>query len=82
MLIVSGNYPSTSNTEYNMSKKQYWKGLEELAPSAQFKEIEANEFREDLPFDGIESIAEANTSRRDFLKYLGFSTDAATIAAS
>jgi MoCo/4Fe-4S cofactor protein with predicted Tat translocation signal len=26
-----------------MSKKQYWKGLEELAPSAQFKEIEANE---------------------------------------
>ena len=65
-----------------MSKKQYWKGLEELAPSAQFKEIEANEFREDLPFDGIESIAEANTSRRDFLKYLGFSTVAATIAAS
>jgi len=65
-----------------MSKKQYWKGLEELTPSVQFKETEANEFREDLPFNELESIAHATTSRRDFLKYLGFSTVAATIAAS
>lgn len=65
-----------------MSKKQYWKGLEELNPTTQYKEQVANEFREDLPFAEVQSIAEASTSRRDFLKYLGFSTVAATIAAS
>jgi MoCo/4Fe-4S cofactor protein with predicted Tat translocation signal len=65
-----------------MSKKQYWKGLEELNPTPQFQEQKANEFREDLPFGEMETIAGAGTSRRDFLKYLGFSTVAATIAAS
>ena len=65
-----------------MSKKQYWKGLEELNPSAQFNEQVANEFREDLPFGEVESFSQATTSRRDFLKYLGFSTVAATLAAS
>lgn len=65
-----------------MSKKQYWKGLEELNASAQFKENEANEFREELPVHEWEGLAEASTSRRDFLKYLGFSTVAASIAAS
>ncbi|MBL7772962.1 MAG: TAT-variant-translocated molybdopterin oxidoreductase [Chitinophagaceae bacterium] len=65
-----------------MSKKQYWKGLEELNPSVQFQESVANEFREELPFEDISSIATAPTSRRDFLKYLGFTTAAATLAAS
>ena len=65
-----------------MSKKQYWKGLEELNPSDEFKAVQANEFREDLPFGDIGHIAEATTSRRDFLKYLGFTTAAATLAAS
>jgi MoCo/4Fe-4S cofactor protein with predicted Tat translocation signal len=65
-----------------MSKKQYWKGLEELHPTPQFTENVANEFKEDLPFDELGSLAEAHTSRRDFLKYLGFSTVAATVAAS
>lgn len=65
-----------------MSKKQYWKGLEELNPSAEFKALEANEFREELPFEDISHIASAPTSRRDFLKYLGFTTAAATLAAS
>lgn len=65
-----------------MSKKQYWKGLEELNPTPQYQAQVANEFREDLPFGDFQSIAEAGTSRRDFLKYLGFSTAAATLAAS
>ena len=65
-----------------MSKKQYWKGLEEINPSEEFKALKANEFGEDLPFGDISHIAEATTSRRDFLKYLGFTTAAATIAAS
>ncbi len=65
-----------------MSKKQYWQGLEELNPTQQFKEDQSKEFREELPFGEFDQLADANTSRRDFLKYLGFSTVAATIAAS
>lgn len=65
-----------------MSKKQYWKGLEELNPTPQYQAKVANEFQEDLPFGDLQNIAEAGTSRRDFLKYLGFSTAAATLAAS
>lgn len=65
-----------------MSKKQYWQGLEELNPTQKFKEETAKEFREELPFGDIEQLAQAPTSRRDFLKYLGFSTAAATLAAS
>lgn len=65
-----------------MSKKQYWKGLEEINPSSQYKEAVSNEFQEDLPFADVENIAFATTTRRDFLKYLGFSTVAATIVAS
>ncbi|MBK7764243.1 MAG: TAT-variant-translocated molybdopterin oxidoreductase [Bacteroidetes bacterium] len=65
-----------------MSKKQYWKGLEELEPSSAYKAQIADEFREDLPVLDMSGIEEATTSRRDFLKYLGFSTVAATIAAS
>lgn len=65
-----------------MSKKQYWQGLEELNPTQQFKENAAKEFREELPFGELDQIADATTSRRDFLKYLGFTTVAATMAAS
>lgn len=65
-----------------MSKKQYWKGLEELHPTPAYKEQVANEFAEELPFGEIAEMANANTSRRDFLKYLGFTTAAATLAAS
>jgi MoCo/4Fe-4S cofactor protein with predicted Tat translocation signal len=65
-----------------MSKKQYWKGLEELNASPQFQETVQNEFREELPFEDLSNLASANTNRRDFLKYLGFTTAAATLAAS
>ncbi|HNB80797.1 MAG TPA: TAT-variant-translocated molybdopterin oxidoreductase, partial [Chitinophagaceae bacterium] len=65
-----------------MSKKQYWKGLEELNATPAFTESLSNEFREDLPGADFSQLAEASTSRRDFLKYLGFSTAAATLAAS
>ncbi len=64
-----------------MSKK-IWRGLEELNPTDEFKKATKNEFQEDLPFGDIQEIAQAPTSRRDFLKYLGFTTAAATVAAS
>jgi len=66
-----------------MSQKKYWKGLEELHNTPAHQNIVANEFPETLPFaDVSESLLEATTPRRDFLKYLGFSTAAAMLAAS
>jgi len=65
-----------------MEQKKYWKGLEELHDTKGHQEIVKNEFQEDLPFAEGESLLNATTPRRDFLKYLGFTTAAATIAAS
>ncbi|MGX5817918.1 TAT-variant-translocated molybdopterin oxidoreductase [Chitinophaga lutea] len=65
-----------------MEQKKYWKGLEELHNTAAHQEAVKNEFREDLPFEESDSFLGATTPRRDFLKYLGFTTAAATIAAS
>ncbi len=65
-----------------MSQKQYWKGLEELHQSGAHQEVVANEFQEALPFDIGGKLLNANTPRRDFLKYMGFSTAAAMLAAS
>ncbi|NSL89181.1 TAT-variant-translocated molybdopterin oxidoreductase [Chitinophaga sp. Mgbs1] len=64
-----------------MEQKKYWKGLEELHNTDAHQEIVKNEFREELPFES-EGLLNATTPRRDFLKYLGFTTAAATIAAS
>jgi len=65
-----------------MSQKQYWKGLEEQQGTEAHKVAASNEFSEPLPFDMSEGLLEAQTPRRDFLKYLGFSTAAAMLAAS
>ncbi len=65
-----------------MSNKQYWQGLEQINPTAELQQQESNEFQENLPFESTEGIMDAKTPRRDFLKYLGFSTAAAIAAAS
>jgi MoCo/4Fe-4S cofactor protein with predicted Tat translocation signal len=65
-----------------MSNKQYWQGLEQINPTKAVKTAEANEFQESLPFEDTTGILDAQTPRRDFLKYLGFSTAAAMLAAS
>lgn len=65
-----------------MSQKQYWKGLEELDQTTAHDQVVANEFKEDLPFDISGKLLDTTTPRRDFLKYLGFSTAAAMLAAS
>jgi MoCo/4Fe-4S cofactor protein with predicted Tat translocation signal len=67
-----------------MAQKQYWKGLEELENTPEHQQIVANEFQEELPVVGDLSgkLMNAETPRRDFLKFLGFSTLAATVAAS
>ncbi|MFN8144045.1 MAG: TAT-variant-translocated molybdopterin oxidoreductase [Bacteroidia bacterium] len=66
-----------------MSKK-YWKGVEELRNDAEFVRLKNNEFFEPLPLDhAIEKKAQDvnTTPRRDFLKFLGFSVAAASLAA-
>lgn len=66
-----------------MSKK-YWKGLPELHNSPEFQEQHKNEFAESLPMDEFlssDDAAKSGTSRRDFLKVMGFSTAAVALAA-
>lgn len=67
-----------------MSEKKYWQNFGELNQSEANKKALKNEFKEELPFEELanESIFNAKTPRRDFLKYMGFSTAAAAIAAS
>src|SRR6478752_5882344 len=68
-----------------MSDKKYWKSFGELHQTTSFKKDSENEFREDLPMESLadkKGLLDAKTPRRDFLKYLGFSTAAATLAAS
>ena len=64
--------------------KKYWKGLAELTNDPAIESLKHNEFAEKLPVDeflGDEKLSDSTTSRRDFLKFLGFSTAAATLAA-
>ena len=67
-----------------MREKKYWKSFGELNLSESYLKDQENEFREDLPMelDDGKGLLDAKTPRRDFLKYLGFSTAAATLAAS
>lgn len=58
--------------------KKYWKGIEQLENSASFRERSAKEFQEYLPINGGET---GEPSRRDFLKLMGFSLAAASLAA-
>ena len=64
--------------------KKYWKGLAELNNDPIVDKLKQNEFVEEIPVDkflGDSDISSTSTSRRDFLKFLGFSTAAATLAA-
>lgn len=67
-----------------MSEKKTWLGLEELHQDPSLEARKHNEFPEKLPLlHEVNEVAGNNsTSRRDFLKYLGFSVGAATLAAS
>ena len=65
-------------------EKKYWQNFEELNQSEAEQKALKNEFKEELPFEDLadENIFNAKTPRRDFLKYMGFSTAAAALAAS
>jgi len=64
-----------------MDQKKYWQSFAERSNSETFQEKTKDEFKSELPFDEG-GLLDAQTPRRDFLKYVGFSTAAAVIAAS
>ena len=66
-----------------MKQKKYWQSFGELKNSDSYQEGVQDEFGEDLvvPESG-NGLMDAKSPRRDFLKYLGFSTAAAAAAAA
>ena len=67
------------------NRKQYWKGLEQLKGDPDFLKKAEKEFPEYLPINhqkgGLQDNEEDGSSRRDFLKMMGFSLAAASLAA-
>jgi molybdopterin-containing oxidoreductase family iron-sulfur binding subunit len=67
------------------SNKKYWKSVEELKDSSIVETLNKNEFVQDISTDAFlgdkETLENSSTSRRDFLKYVGFTTAAASLAA-
>ncbi|MGB2272735.1 MAG: TAT-variant-translocated molybdopterin oxidoreductase [Flavicella sp.] len=66
--------------------KKYWKSVEELNEnSSVVAKLEEKEFVSEIATDEFlgdkETLEDSSTSRRDFLKYVGFSTAAASLAA-
>ena len=66
------------------SNKIQFRSIHELKDPALNQKLAAKEFQNELPVDEIltdEKMENSGTSRRDFLKLLGFSTAAVTLAA-
>ena len=67
------------------SNKKYWKSVEELKGSSVVETLNKNEFVSDIATDDFlgdkETLESSSTTRRDFLKYVGFTTAAASLAA-
>ena len=67
------------------SNKKYWRSVEELENSSIVETLKQNEFVEEIPVDEFlgnkSALGASSTTRRDFLKYVGFSTAAASLAA-
>ncbi|MBX3239669.1 MAG: TAT-variant-translocated molybdopterin oxidoreductase [Chitinophagaceae bacterium] len=65
-----------------MEQKKYWQNLGELNNTEGYQKLLNDEFQEDLPLvEDRKGLLDAKAPRRDFLKYVGFSTAAAAIAA-
>jgi len=68
------------------ANKKYWRSVEELKENSSIVEkLKQKEFVEEIPTDQFlgdkKTLEASSTSRRDFLKYVGFSTAAASLAA-
>jgi MoCo/4Fe-4S cofactor protein with predicted Tat translocation signal len=62
------------------TKKIYWKGLEQLNNDPEYVKYADKEFPDYLPVNGEEDSGQSS-SRRDFLKLMGFGVAAATLAS-
>ena len=62
------------------NKKRYWNGLEQLNKDPEYVKYADREFPQELPLDKDDN-GSASSSRRDFLKMMGFSVAAASLAA-
>lgn len=68
------------------SNKKYWRSIDELDQDNEIvKALEDKEFVTEIPVDDFlgdkKTLETSRTTRRDFLKYVGFSTAAATLAS-
>jgi MoCo/4Fe-4S cofactor protein with predicted Tat translocation signal len=68
------------------NNKKYWKSIEDLQDNPEFVKKQMNEFSEPIPFEALTNADAkgedaSGTNRRDFLKYMGFSVTAASLAA-
>ena len=64
--------------------RKYWKGIDELQETPSFIESGNQEFPAKTSVEEFlsdDNLKESSTGRRDFLKFLGFSVAAATVAA-
>ncbi len=64
--------------------RKYWKGIDELKGTSSFIESGDQEFPAQTSVEEFlsdDNLKESSTGRRDFLKFLGFSVAAATVAA-
>lgn len=66
------------------NRKKYWAALDELEGTEVFQQLQKKEFQEQIPVEEFladERHGATTTGRRDFLKFMGFSLAAATLAA-
>ena len=66
------------------TNKKYWKSVEHLNEDPELMAKAQNEFQDSVPVDEFladSKLSESSSSRRDFLKFLGFSVTAASLAA-
>ena len=68
------------------TNKIYWKSLAQLDKDNELvQNLEQKEFVDQIPVDEFlgdeQTMSQSNTNRRDFLKYVGFTTAAASLAA-
>ena len=66
------------------NNKIYWSGLDELEGTEAYQSVQGQEFPESQSVDEFisdERHSSSTTGRRDFLKFMGFSLTAATLAA-
>ena len=67
------------------NERKYWKGIEELQKTESFQKSKSLEFPEQNNLESMladDELNESSTGRRDFLKFLGFSSSSLCLQSS